>query len=122
MIGAYRKESSLLFSEHVLEGQKSLGHSHKKKKGIGIHHFPPLPLSINKATCGICIALTTPNLSPIPSRGLYLPWYYKSPVPENNLLPNTACPASAYVFDSLPPIHSWPEYIQSGTTSLTVYK
>lgn len=59
MIGAYKKESSLLFSEHALEGQKSLGDSHKNK-GIGIHHFPPLPFSINKAACGICIALTIP--------------------------------------------------------------
>lgn len=109
------------------QGQRSLGDS-CKKKGSGMHHFPPLPPSINKATCRISAALTPPNLltlppSPSSPACLCLSWYCRSPPPEDKQqLANTVCPASAHVVDPLPPIHSQPKHIPSSITSLAVYK
>ena len=71
MPGMYRRESSLLISEHVPKGQRSLGDL-SRNKGAGRGQFPPLSPSINTwPPIGTTLVLTLPNLlTPVPYSSL----------------------------------------------------
>ena len=148
MPGMYRRESSLLISEHVPKGQRSLGDL-SRNKGAGRCQFPPLSPSINTwPPIGTTLVLTLPNLlTPVPYSSLSPCAVFQSrlvssqaclspetagPLPQRASGPNLAntagllhCPTPPpfpHIADLLPPICSWLEPIKGGATHLAVCK